>query len=117
MDPPGSRPTERAAATRRAQAAFFGLALRDPTFRKCLDGEITLNNVLETLRQKSGNHKRKKSTRLLERFHQCTAWMLNIAGSIDVAVNASAGIACPVWAPVKFLLMVCPGRRNAPVMN
>lgn len=103
---------ERGAAIKRARAALSDLTLRDSLFRKCQADEITLDNVLETLRQKSKSHKRKKLTRCLDTLHGCTAWMLNIASSIDVVVNASAGIACPAWAPIKFLLLVSQYRTS-----
>ncbi|KAF2114076.1 hypothetical protein BDV96DRAFT_647562 [Lophiotrema nucula] len=90
----------------RARAAFQSLPRDNILFQQCLTDQITLESVFAHLQKKSFSHKRKLSTRTLDRFQRCTGWMLNISRSIDVAVNASAGIACPVWAPIKFVLMI-----------
>ncbi|KAF1998512.1 hypothetical protein P154DRAFT_564670 [Amniculicola lignicola CBS 123094] len=98
-------------ASARAQVAFQKLPHGDALFQQCASGNISIDTVLETLRHKAASSRRKKSARLLDTFHRTTAWMLNIAPSIDVAVNTSAGIACPIWAPIKFVLMAV--RENA----
>jgi hypothetical protein len=77
-----------------------------------------MKTVLATLQRKATGHKRKRSTKLLEQFHQYTSWLLKISGSVDVAVNTSAGIACPIWTPMKFLLMICTNvQKDGSVAN
>ena len=90
----------------RARLAFAELPQGDALFQQCISDQETICSVLETLSQKAGVYKHKRSTRLLESFHGCTAWMKNISESIDVAVQTSWGIACPIWAPIKFVLKV-----------
>lgn len=94
-------------AIARAKAAFHKLPHNDELLQQCIANEVSLETVVKRLRDQSVAHERKRSTKLLERFHHYTSWMMNMSRSIDVAVNASAGIACPVWAPIKFVLMVC----------
>jgi hypothetical protein len=96
-------------AVARAKAAFHKLPLNDELLQQCIANKVSIETVLKRLRDQSAAHQRKKSTKLLEKFHNHTSWMMNMSRSIDVAVNASAGIACPVWASVKFVLMVCNG--------
>jgi hypothetical protein len=93
-------------AVNRAKAAFAKFPHENDEFQKCVNDQISIDVVLATLREKAASHKRKRSTKVLEGFHNYTSWMMNISKSIDIAVNTSAGIACPVWAPLKFVLMV-----------
>lgn len=91
----------------RAKTAYSKLPHGDELFQQCVSDQITIDTVLATLSEKASAHRRKKSTKVLDGFYQYTSWMTNIARSIDVAVNASAGIAAPVWASIKFVLIVC----------
>jgi len=100
-------------AANRAKAAFQNLPHGNDLFQQCVLNKITIEAVFEEIRRNSLGHKRKLSTVALDRFHHCTAWMLNISKPIDVAVNASAGIACPVWAPIKFVLLVSQDNATA----
>jgi hypothetical protein len=93
-------------ASARAKAVFSKLPHDNDLFQQCMGNQVTIDTVLATLRSKAAAHKRKKTTSCLDSFHRYTSWMLNISGPIDVAVNASSGIACPVWASLKFVLMV-----------
>ncbi|KAF2736018.1 hypothetical protein EJ04DRAFT_575651 [Polyplosphaeria fusca] len=98
--------TSHAEAVDRANAIFARLPHANILFQRCIRDEITIADVAEKLQRTGSRHKRKRSTQLLDRFRDCTAWMLNISRSIDVAVQASSGIACPVWAPVKLVLLL-----------
>jgi hypothetical protein len=89
-----------------AKAAFARLPGGEALFKQCIDSKEPVHEVLESLYKQCGVHKRKKFTKLLTGFQRYTSWMNSIAGSIDVAVQASSGIACPVWAPIKFVLKV-----------
>ena len=92
----------------RARAAFAKLPHDNTLFQQCIGEGETVHSVLESLCQKCSAYKRKTSTKLLERFYRCSAWMTNISDSVDIAVQTSAGIACPLWAPIKFVLKVRP---------
>lgn len=89
-----------------AKAAFAKLPGGEALFQQCIDSNEPVHEIVESLYRKCGVHKRKKFTRVLTGFQRYTSWMNSIAGSIDVAVQASSGIACPVWAPIKFVLKV-----------
>lgn len=96
-------------ASDRAKKALARLPQDDTTFKQCLTSQETVHHVLEILLKKGGVYKRKKSTKILESFKRQTAWMMNISGAVDVAVQSFSGIACPIWAPIKFVLKVyCP---------
>jgi len=89
-----------------AKAAFARLPGGEALFQQCIDSKEPVHEIVESLHRKCGVHKRKKFTKLLTGFQRYTSWMNSIAGSIDVAVQTSSGIACPVWAPIKFVLKV-----------
>jgi hypothetical protein len=89
-----------------AKATFARLPGGEAIFQQCIDSKEPVHEIVESLYKKCGVHKRKKFTRLLTGFQRYTSWMNSIASSIDVAVQASSGIACPVWAPIKFILKV-----------
>lgn len=93
-------------AGQKAREAYSKLPHDNNLFRQCQNDEISIDSVLATLREKAAAHRRKRSTKVLEGFHNYTSWMLNIAKSVDVAVQTSSGIGCPIWAPIKFVLMV-----------
>ena len=101
----GAIPAQKAAIDR-AKAALARLPQEDISFQQCVVGQETVHNVLELLCKDSSVYRRKRSTRLLENFKRQTDWMMNISGAVDIAVQTSAGIACPVWAPIKFVLKV-----------
>jgi hypothetical protein len=94
-------------AMNRAKAAFARLPQENTTFQECIVSHETVHKVLENICADGRIYKRKRSTRLLESFERHTSWMMNISGAVDVAVQTSAGIACPMWAPIKFVLKVC----------
>ena len=94
-------------AIKRAQAVFARLPRDDAVFQQCVGNSETIHGLLTNIFQKNGLYKRKTSTILLDGFEKYTSWMTNISDSISIAVQASAGIACPVWAPIKFVLIVC----------
>ena len=68
--------------------------------------EETLVEVVESVLQKCQSHRKKKSSRFLQKFQSYTLWLQNMGSVVDVAVQAQAGIGCPVWAPIKLVLKV-----------
>jgi len=75
-------------------------------FQDCVQNQDTIVNVVEAVTLKYTMYKRKRSTRILERFQKYTVWLQNMSSAIDIAVQTQAGIACPVWTPIKFVLRV-----------
>jgi hypothetical protein len=90
----------------KAKAAFAKLPGGDRLFQQCVNDQGTVLEVVEALHKQCAIHKRKKFTRILESFRRYTSWMNSISGSVNVAVQPSLGIACPLWAPIKFILKV-----------
>lgn len=95
-------------AIERAREAFSRLPNGNEIFQKCITNEETIVDVVQTTVQKHQFYKSKRSSRLLERFQKYTLWLQNISAAVDVAVQAQASIACPIWAPIKFVLKVSP---------
>jgi hypothetical protein len=93
-------------AIENAKAAFAKLPSGDSVFQQCINDQETVHEVLAALHKQYRVHKRKKFTRLLEAFHRYTSWMNSISGSINLAVQTSSSISCPLWAPIKFVLKV-----------
>ncbi len=93
-------------AVENARLAFSRLPGGDATFRWCVGHPNTVADVVKEVTQRYQFYKEKRSTRLLERFQQHTLWLQNISGVVDIAVQTQAGIGCPLWAPIKFVLIV-----------
>lgn len=68
---------------------------------------------MDELHKQKRIHSKKKSTKLVERFERYTLWIQGMGSIIDVAVQTQAGIACPVWAPIKFILQVSKDASHA----
>lgn len=43
---------------------------------------------------------------MLDAFQRYTAWLRNFSSVVDVVVQTEAGVGCPVWAPIKFVLQI-----------
>ncbi|KAI5789536.1 hypothetical protein FPQ18DRAFT_294087, partial [Pyronema domesticum] len=89
-----------------AQNAFRKLRRENADFEQCIAQKSTLLEVLQSATERQKRFKKKRLNKIIEGFNRYTLWLQNMSSSIDVAVNVSAGIACPVWAPVKFILVV-----------
>ena len=63
--------------------------------------------------QKYHLHKKKRFTKLLDGFQKHTLWLQNMGSVVDVVVQTQAGIGCPVWAPIKFVLKVSDDHAQA----
>lgn len=100
------RSTLQKQAIERAHAAFSRLPRGDAIFQQCITSDESVVDVVKTIKEDYQSYKIKKSTQLLERFQKHTLWLQNISGVVDVAVQTQASIACPVWAPIKFVLKV-----------
>ena len=88
------------------KSAYTRLPHSDAMFQHCLDGKETLAEVITAVEQKSQAFKRKKSVRCLQKLQKHTTWLQNISSVVDIAVQTQAGIGCPLWAPIKFVLKV-----------
>jgi hypothetical protein len=62
--------------------------------------------MVKALKSKYDSHRRRKRFALAQKFEQYTQWLQNFSGVVDVVVQTQAGIGCPIWAPVKFVLQV-----------
>ena len=71
-----------------------------------MEGKETLAEVLSVVEQRWQSHKKKKSNKLLSKLQKYTTWLQNMSAVVDVAVQTLAGFACPLWAPIKFVLQV-----------
>ena len=93
-------------AIENARSAFARLPNGDEAFRRCVSQEDTVAEIVKKITQSYQSHRDKRSVRLLQRLQQHTLWLQNFSGVVDVAVQTHAGIGCPLWAPVKFVLQV-----------
>jgi hypothetical protein len=89
-----------------AQSAFARLPRDAEAFRACVNQAQTITDVVQSIERRYHFYKRKRITRLLDKFHKHTLWLENISSAVDVVVQVNAGIACPLWAPIKFVLQV-----------
>ena len=90
----------------KARCAFSQLPHGDQVFQACINQAQTIPEIVESLAQQHQSYKRKWPTILLEKFQRHTLWLQNMSGAVDVVVQANAGIGCPLWAPIKYILLV-----------
>ncbi|KAG4441335.1 hypothetical protein IFR05_003198 [Cadophora sp. M221] len=100
-------------AVQAAKAAFSSLNDGSVLFQQCLESTEPISTVVQGLLAKHGSQRDKKCARILENFQKYTVWLQNMAPAVDVAVNASSGIACPVWAPIKYILKLSKDHFDA----
>lgn len=91
-------------AIEKARLAFSRLPRKDASFRQCIGDSDSLPDVVKSVALRYQAHKDQKFQQLFERFERYTLWLQNISGVVDVAVQTQAGIGCPLWAPMKFVL-------------
>ncbi|KAM0805845.1 hypothetical protein BDR22DRAFT_188133 [Usnea florida] len=89
-----------------AKLAYSRLPHDHAIFRQCVEGKQTLAEVLGVVEQRRQSHKKKRSNNLISRLQKYTTWLQNMSAVVDVAVQTQAGFACPLWAPIKFVLQV-----------
>ena len=94
----------RVTAAQSCQLAFSRFPQGDALFQQCLNSADPVADIVQSLSRQSLSHRNKKSERLLHHFQRYTQWLQNFSGVVDVLVQTQAGIGCPVWAPLKFVL-------------
>jgi len=99
-------PTLKQQAIDRAQIGFSLLPRHQKAFQECIDSSQSLVDVVRSAVSAHQEYKSRRSTRILDAFQKHSLWLQNMSSAVDVAVQVQAGIACPVWAPLKFLLQV-----------
>lgn len=90
-------------AVKKAKHAFSKLPNGDQLFQQCVKSPLSIVEAVESAQQ---TQKKKKSTKILECLQRHTSWLQNISSVVDVAVQTKADIACPIWAPLKFAILV-----------
>ena len=99
-------------AIAQARLAFSKFPKEEAVFQACIHQQESLVDVVKNVLQETKAHKKKKSSLLLDKFQEYTLWLQNIGDVVDIAVQTQAGIACPIWAPIKFVLKVRLSRRS-----
>ena len=90
----------------KARSAFSQLPHGDQAFQACVKQAKTIPEIVGSLAQQHQSYQRKRFTRLLEKFQRHTLWLQNMSSAVDVVVQLNAGICCPLWAPIKYVLLV-----------
>ncbi|KAF2877267.1 hypothetical protein BDV95DRAFT_141985 [Massariosphaeria phaeospora] len=103
MSVPSSTQDPLKEAVQNAKNAFSRLPNGDQTFQQCISSPVSIVDAIEKAQELQ---KEKKSTKILEGLQKHTAWLQNLSSVVDVVVQTEAGIGCPMWAPLKFLLQV-----------
>jgi hypothetical protein len=75
-------------------------------FQQCINQAESIPDVIKSVISASSSYKKRKSTRLLQKFEQHTQFLQNASDIVDIVVQTQAGIGCPLWAPIKFVLKV-----------
>jgi hypothetical protein len=92
--------------------AFLRLPSKGAFFQQCISDTDSIPDVVKSIAEKYRAHRNKKSSQLFQGFQKYTQWLHNISEVIDIAVQTQAGIGCPVWSPIKFVLKVCRDLRE-----
>ena len=97
-------------AIEKARSSFSRLPRGDPIFQQCIDQADSIPDVVKSVIQTSRSYKERQSARLFRKFEQHAHFLQNASDIVDIVVQTQAGIGCPLWAPVKFVLKVwsCP---------
>jgi len=93
-------------AIKRAKVSFKKLPDENPVFQQYAGSKDGVKELVDTLAANYSAHDKRRS-RIIDKFQRYSAFLQNFGDVIDIAVQTQAGIACPVWAPVKFVLNVC----------
>ncbi|KAF8853289.1 hypothetical protein BDZ45DRAFT_81093 [Acephala macrosclerotiorum] len=100
-------------AIEKARLSFSNLPTGDAIFQQCINQADSIHDVVESVIQTSRFYKRRQSTRLLQKFEQHTQFLQNASDIVDIVVQTQAGIGCPLWAPIKFVLKVSKDHAQA----
>ena len=92
-------------AVERACSTFGTLAGENALFAQVKTQGDAVAEMLKILKLKYECHRNKRRT-IVERFEKYTQWMQNLTGVFETLAQTQAGIACPIWAPVKLVLQV-----------
>ncbi|OCL06718.1 hypothetical protein AOQ84DRAFT_410315, partial [Glonium stellatum] len=93
-------------AIRKARAAYARFPNGDALFQQCIAQQDTVGEIMKSIKQKYDSNQEEKLNRILNKFQDYTAWLRNISGVVDIVVQTQAGIGCPLWAPIKFVLQI-----------
>ncbi|CZR64729.1 uncharacterized protein PAC_14628 [Phialocephala subalpina] len=93
-------------AIEKAREALSRLPKGNVIFEQCIRDQRSVIDIVASVVQHVDIFHRKRSARILRKFHDNTRWLENISGVIDVVTQTQAGIGCPLWAPIKFVLLV-----------
>jgi hypothetical protein len=104
-DPPTPDTTMQQQAIQKVKSSFSKLPTENSLFQQCASSKDGVADMILALNKRYGS-RGKKMTGLVKKFHQYTEWLRNFAAVIDIAVQTQAGIGCPVWAPLRFVLEV-----------
>jgi hypothetical protein len=91
-------------AIEKARSSFSRLPTEDAIFQQCINQADSIPDVVKSVIQTSHSYKRRQSAGLLRKFEQHTQFLQNASDIVDIVVQTQAGIGCPLWAPIKFVL-------------
>jgi hypothetical protein len=92
-------------AIKNAQLVFEKLPNGDALFQKCISSDNGVETLAKELESRCAAHN-KRRPKLLRQFEKSSAWLRNFSTVVDIVVQTEAGIGCPIWAPIKLILMV-----------
>ena len=94
-------------AVERVRSALGNLKDEDALFTQAQNQPDAVSEILKTLKQKyDGQHSKRRTNTIVRKFEQYTQWLQNFSEIVDTLAQTQAGIACPIWAPIKFVLQV-----------
>ena len=88
-----------------ARSAIAKLPAGDALFENCMKSKDGVGELASALKERCTAHG-KKRLKILKQFEKSTAWLRNFSAVVDIIMQTQAGIGCPVWAPIKLVLMV-----------
>lgn len=93
-------------AIEKARSSLSHLPTEDAIFQQCVNQADSIPDVVKSVIQTSHSYKRRLSTDLLRKFERHTQFLQNASDIVNIVVQTQAGIGCPLWAPIKFVLKV-----------
>ncbi|KAH8762769.1 hypothetical protein F5882DRAFT_415593 [Hyaloscypha sp. PMI_1271] len=100
-------------AIEKARSYLSHLPTEDAIFQQCVNQADSIPDVVKSVIQTSHSYKRRQSTDLLRKFERHTQFLQDASDIVNIVVQTQAGIGCPLWAPIKFVLKVSKDHAQA----
>lgn len=76
-------------------------------FEEACRSPCSLQELLNALREIRQKNLQRWSSRVMRTLETVLEPLHNIAPSFDVMAQTNSGLLCPIWGPIRFIMLVC----------